>query len=58
MDSTTSDEIMRLFTELNHQGITIVLVTHEDDVADYANRMIKISDGRVEYDGPRKEYRA
>ena len=58
LDSTTSDEIMNLFTELNTKGITIVLVTHEDDVADYAKRMIKISDGRVEYDGPRKEYHA
>ena len=58
LDSTTSDEIMNLFTELNKQGITIVLVTHEDDVADYAKRMIKISDGQVEYDGPRKEYHA
>jgi len=56
LDSITSDEIMNLFTELNKQGITIVLVTHEDDVADYAKRMIKIADGRVEYDGPRKEY--
>lgn len=58
LDSVTSDEIMKLFTELNEQGITIVLVTHEDDVADYAKRMIKISDGRVEYDGLRKEYHA
>ncbi|MBQ3695809.1 MAG: ABC transporter ATP-binding protein [Alphaproteobacteria bacterium] len=58
LDSTTSDEIMNLFTELNKKGITIVLVTHEDDVANYAKRMIKISDGQVEYDGPRKEYHA
>ena len=58
LDSITSDEIMNLFTDLNKQGITIVLVTHEDDVADYAKRMIKISDGRVEYDGLRKEYHA
>ncbi len=57
LDSITSDEIMALFTDLNKQGITIVLVTHENDVADYAKRMIKISDGMVEYDGPRKEYR-
>ena len=56
LDSKTSDEIMYLFKELNQQGITVVLVTHEEDVADYAQRMIKISDGQVVYDGLRKEY--
>lgn len=57
LDTKTSDEIMALFKELNQQGITIVLVTHEEDVADYAKRMIKIMDGRVEFDGLRRQYR-
>ena len=56
LDTRTSNEIMDLFTELNKQGITIVLVTHEEDIADYAKRLIMIVDGQIQYDGLRKDY--
>jgi len=52
LDTQTSEEIMALFTQLNReQGITIVLVTHENDIAAYARRLIQIKDGRIIYDG-------
>jgi putative ABC transport system ATP-binding protein len=47
LDSTTSEEIMTLFTSLNKQGITIIMVTHEHDVAAYAGRQITFRDGRI-----------
>lgn len=51
LDSQTSCEIMALFQQLNcEQNITIVLVTHEDDIAAYANRLIRFKDGRVIHD--------
>ncbi len=58
LDTRTSVEIMDLFTQLNKKGITIVLVTHEEDIADFAKRLIVIMDGQVSYDGPREEYRS
>ncbi len=47
LDSATSEEIMRLLTRLNGEGITIVLVTHEHDVAAWARRRIVFRDGHV-----------
>ena len=52
LDSRTTIEVMALFQELNDQGITIVLVTHEPDVAKYAKRIVEMRDGRVLRDRP------
>jgi len=50
LDSTTSEEIMGLFRELHTQGQTVVLVTHEHDIAMHARRQVHLKDGRVERD--------
>jgi putative ABC transport system ATP-binding protein len=47
LDSRMTVEVMALFQELNDQGITIVLVTHEPDVAKYAKRIVDVRDGRI-----------
>jgi len=47
LDSQTSAEIMRLIAEIHEQGRTVVLVTHDDDVAGYARRRIQLSDGLI-----------
>ncbi|HWQ52717.1 MAG TPA: ABC transporter ATP-binding protein [Bryobacteraceae bacterium] len=53
LDTRTSIEIMNLFQELNRErGITIVLVTHETDIAEYAKRMVVMRDGRIVRDQP------
>jgi putative ABC transport system ATP-binding protein len=52
LDSRTSMEVMALFQELNDQGITILLVTHEPDVARYAKRIVEVRDGRIVRDHP------
>lgn len=50
LDSKTSADIMRLFDELHSQGNTIILVTHERDIAMYANRVLSILDGKIASD--------
>jgi putative ABC transport system ATP-binding protein len=50
LDSTTSDEVIAVFQELGDSGITIVLVTHEPDIASYAARVVMMKDGRVQSD--------
>lgn len=51
LDSKTSAEIMQLFEELYKKGNTIILVTHEEDIARYAKRIIRLKDGKVESTG-------
>ena len=47
LDSKTGLEIMKILNDLNSQGITSVLVTHEDDMANYGSRIIKMKDGKI-----------
>lgn len=56
LDTTTSREIMELFRQLNEDtGMSVLIVTHEPDVAKYANRLVRLKDGHVFYDGPMAE---
>jgi putative ABC transport system ATP-binding protein len=57
LDTKTSYEIMDLFDQLHKKGNTIVMVTHEDDIAQYAHRIIRLRDGVVESDTINKNVR-
>ncbi|MEA2665033.1 MAG: putative transport system ATP-binding protein [Candidatus Eremiobacteraeota bacterium] len=54
LDSETSEEIMGLFRDLNLAGRTIIMVTHDEDVASHAKRIVRVKDGRIVDDSPRK----
>ncbi|MBN2069068.1 MAG: ABC transporter ATP-binding protein [Opitutales bacterium] len=62
LDSKTGEEIMALFEDLHNAGNTIILVTHEEDIAEHAHRIVRIFDGRVAHDEinkkPRKALRS
>jgi putative ABC transport system ATP-binding protein len=50
LDSKTSEEIMEMFENLHKAGNTIILVTHEPDIAEYAHRVVRLKDGVIESD--------
>jgi putative ABC transport system ATP-binding protein len=50
LDTKTSIDIMRLFNDIYHRGNTVIVVTHEEDIAKYARRIIRLRDGKVESD--------
>jgi len=50
LDTKSGDEVMAIFSELNAQGRTIILVTHEPEIAEYAGRTVYVRDGRIERD--------
>jgi len=54
LDSKTSEEIMKLFDDIHALGNTVILVTHEEDIAQYAHRIIRLRDGIIESDTPNR----
>ena len=50
LDSRTAEEILQLFDKLNNEGKTIILVTHEDEVSKRAKRVVRLKDGRLQWD--------
>ena len=57
LDSRTSEEIMGIFQRLNDDGKTVVLITHEPDIAQYAKRIVHMRDGQIQHDEVGKQKR-
>ena len=57
LDSRTSEEIMAIFQGLNDDGKTIVLITHEPDIAQYSKRIVHVKDGRIQHDERIEQHR-
>jgi putative ABC transport system ATP-binding protein len=50
LDSRSTAEVLKIFEDLNYSGRTVVMITHEDDVADHAERLVRLADGRIASD--------
>ena len=55
LDSKTSVEIMEIFGKIHDEGNTVILVTHEEDIANFAHRVVRLRDGIIESDNRTKE---
>jgi putative ABC transport system ATP-binding protein len=58
LDSKTSVEIMNIFDKIQADGNTVILVTHEEDIANYAHRIIRLKDGIIESDHAKEKHLA
>ncbi|WP_338751241.1 ABC transporter ATP-binding protein [Bacillus sp. FJAT-52991] len=56
LDTASSEQVMNLFTDLNKEGVTVVLITHEEEIAQYANRSILLRDGAIIKDERREPH--